>query len=266
MNIIEVKDLRKTFRVKQKEKGFSGSLRSLIKPVYSKKNAVDGLNFCVEKGEMLAFLGPNGAGKSTTIKMLTGILFRDSGNISVLGLDPSKSRKALAYRIGTVFGQKEQLWMHLTPNDNFRFFAAIYDIPEQESSKRIDELTEMFGISEFLNTPVKSLSLGQRIKCEIAASLIHKPEILFLDEPTIGLDPVVKDTIRQLIRTMNTEMKTTVFLTSHDISDIEKLCKRIIIINNGRMVTDAHIDELSAEESSLEDVISNIYRGGGTYD
>ena len=175
-------------------------------------------------------------GKSTTIKMMTGILYPDSGDISVLGLDPRKSRKKLAYEIGTVFGQKEQLWMHLTPFDNFKFFAAIYDIPNQKAEEKINELTQLFGLEKFINTPVRNLSLGQRIRCEIVASLIHEPKVLFLDEPTIGLDPVVKENIRTLIKKMNKELKTTIFLTSHDISDIEKLCKRVIIINNGEVV------------------------------
>lgn len=244
MSMIEVSDLRKSFRVKQKEKGFTGSLRSIVSPRYRDIQAVDGISFQVGRGEMLAFIGPNGAGKSTTIKMLTGILYRDGGDIRVLGMDPSVRRKALAYRIGTVFGQKEQLWMHLTPHDNFKFFAAIYDIPDADAEKKIESLNQIFELQDFNNAPVKSLSLGQRIRCEIAASLIHTPEILFLDEPTIGLDPVVKESIRSLIKTMNAELRTTVFLTSHDIGDIEKLCKRVIIINNGKTVLDSGIDRL----------------------
>lgn len=203
MAVIEVQKLNKEFKVKEKEKGFKGSLKSIFKPKYKKIKAVKNISFTVEKGEMVAFIGPNGAGKSTTIKMLTGILFPDKGKISVLGIDPTKNRKQLAYKIGTVFGQKEQLWTHLPPIDNFKFFGAVYDIPDKVVEKRIDELSEMFELSDILYTPVKNLSLGQRIKCEIAASLIHKPEILFLDEPTIGLDPVVKENIRVLIKRMN---------------------------------------------------------------
>ena len=153
--------------------------------------------------------------------------------IKVLDLDPKKERKKLAYNIGTVFGQKEQLWTHLTPYDNFKFFGAIYDIPDYIVEKKITELTMLFELEKFINTPVRNLSLGERIRCEIVASLIHEPKILFLDEPTIGLDPVVKENIRTLIKRMNKEYKTTIFLTSHDISDIEKLCERVIIINNG---------------------------------
>ena len=202
------------------------------------------VSFEVEEGEIIAFIGPNGAGKSTTIKMLTGILYPDSGDIKVLGLNPVTQRKELAYKIGTVFGQKEQLWMHLTPYDNFKFFGAIYDISEEETEKKIQKLNELFELNKFINIPVRNLSLGQRIRCEIAAALIHEPKILFLDEPTIGLDPVVKDSIRKLIKKMNKEYKTTIFLTSHDVSDIEKLCKRVIIVNNGKIVLDDSMTNL----------------------
>lgn len=193
---------------------------------------------------MLAFIGPNGAGKSTTIKMLTGILYPDGGKVEVLGLDPVRKRKQLACQIGTVFGQKEQLWVHLTPYDNFRFFGAVYDLTDAETEKRIGELSEIFDLSGFINTPVRNLSLGQRIRCEIVASLIHRPRVLFLDEPTIGLDPVVKEAIRSLIRKMNQEFRMTIFLTSHDVGDIEKLCRRIIIVNSGQIVLDDSMEHL----------------------
>ena len=244
MAIIEVKNLSKDFKVKLKSKGFKGSLKSIIKPSYKTVKAVKNIIFEVEKGEVIAFIGPNGAGKSTTIKMLTGILYPDKGDIKVLGIDPRKERKKLAYNIGTVFGQKEQLWMHLTPYDNFKFFGAIYDIPEYAVEKKIEELKQVFELEEFIDTPVRNLSLGQRIRCEIVASLIHEPSVLFLDEPTIGLDPVVKENIRTLIKRMNKEYKTTIFLTSHDISDIEKLCKRVIIINSGQVVLDDSMENL----------------------
>lgn len=241
---IEVKNLRKNFKVKVKEKGLRGSLKSIIKPKIENVKAVNDVSFEVEEGEIIAFIGPNGAGKSTTIKMLTGILYPDSGDIKVLGLNPVTQRKELAYKIGTVFGQKEQLWMHLTPYDNFKFFGAIYDISEEETEKKIQKLNELFELNKFINIPVRNLSLGQRIRCEIAAALIHEPKILFLDEPTIGLDPVVKDSIRKLIKKMNKEYKTTIFLTSHDVSDIEKLCKRVIIVNNGKIVLDDSMTNL----------------------
>ena len=244
MPIIEVNKLSKTFKVKLKEKGLKGSIKSIFKPKYKTIKAVKNISFEVEKGEMIAFIGPNGAGKSTTIKMMTGILYPDSGSIKVIDYDPVRDRKRLAYNIGTVFGQKEQLWTHLTPYDNFKFFGAIYDIPESRVEKKIEELKELFELDEFINTPVRNLSLGQRIICEIVASLIHEPKVLFLDEPTIGLDPVVKENIRSLIKRMNKEFKTTIFLTSHDVGDIEKLCKRVIIINNGTIVLDDTMENL----------------------
>ena len=244
MKAIEVKGLTKTFKVKQKEKGLAGSLKVMFKPNYKEVKAVKGISFDVEEGEVLAFIGPNGAGKSTTIKMLTGILYPDAGDISVLGYTPSKDRKKLAFKIGTVFGQKEQLWTHLTPYDNFKFFGSIYDIDEKELEERIEDLIRTFDLGDIINVPVRNLSLGQRIRCEIVASLIHKPKILFLDEPTIGLDPVVKDNVRKLIKQMNKEYNTTIFLTSHDLSDIEKLCKRVIVINNGEIVLDDSMENL----------------------
>ena len=238
MAIIEVNNLSKEFKVKVKEKGIKGSIKSIFKPNYNVINAVNDITFSVQEGEIIAFIGPNGAGKSTTIKMLTGILYPSSGTINVMGINPSKQRKKLAYNIGTVFGQKEQLWMHLTPYDNFKFFGAIYDLEDWQIEKKIEEYNKVFNLEMFINTPVRNLSLGQRIRCEIVASLIHEPKILFLDEPTIGLDPVVKENIRELIKKMNKEYNTTIFLTSHDIGDIEKLCKRVIIINNGKIILD----------------------------
>ena len=238
MVIIEVKSLSKEFKVKVKEKGIKGSIKSIFNPNYNIINAVNNISFSVQEGEIIAFIGPNGAGKSTTIKMLTGILYPSNGTISVMGINPSKQRKKLAYNIGTVFGQKEQLWMHLTPYDNFKFFGAIYDLNDNQIEKKIEEYSKVFDLGKFINTPVRNLSLGQRIRCEIVASLIHEPKILFLDEPTIGLDPVVKENIRELIKKMNKEYNTTIFLTSHDIGDIEKLCKRVIIINNGKIILD----------------------------
>ena len=264
MTAITVENLSKDFNVKVKETGLQGSIKALIKPVYKKIEAVKSINFEVQEGEMVAFIGPNGAGKSTTIKMLTGIIYPTKGNISVLGIDPTKNRKNLAYKIGSVFGQKEQLWMHLTPMDNFKFFGAIYDIKDEEVEKRVKVLNEVFELEEFINNPVRNLSLGQRIRCEIAASLIHRPKVLFLDEPTIGLDPVAKASFRELVKKLNKEFNTTVLLTSHDISDIEKLCKRIIIINDGQIVFDDSICKLKAmADGNLENIISDIYRGKG---
>ena len=244
MNAIEVKNLNKEFKTRVKEKGLKGKIKNIFKPKYKVKKAVNNISFSVEKGEVVAFIGPNGAGKSTTTKMLTGILYPSSGDISVMGINPVKERKKLSYEIGTVFGQKEQLWVHLTPYDNFKFFGAIYDIPAKVVEKKIEEFNEIFELQEFINIPVRNLSLGQRIRCEIVASLIHEPKILFLDEPTIGLDPVVKENIRVLIKRLNKEKKTTIFLTSHDVGDIEKLCKRVIIVNDGKIVLDDTMENL----------------------
>lgn len=273
MQAIKVENLSKTFRVKRKEKGMYGSIKAIVHPQTEEIRAVNGVSFSVEEGEMLAFIGPNGAGKSTTIKMLTGILYPDGGKVEVMGIDPTKKRRQLAYLIGTVFGQKEQLWTHLTPYDNFRFFGAIYDLSERETERRIGEIAERFGLGNFIDTPVRNLSLGQRIRCEIVASLIHKPKVLFLDEPTIGLDPVVKENVRELIKEMNKEEQTTIFLTSHDVGDIEKLCRRIIIVNDGRIVMDDSVEHLkhhypvkeaaqANEDSfaSLEEIIVEIYK------
>lgn len=244
MSIIKVQDLSKTFKVKTKEAGLKGSIKSIISPAFREIQAVKNISFDVEKGEILAFIGPNGAGKSTTIKMMTGILYPTSGNIEVLGLNPSKDRKQLSYKIGTVFGQKSQLWFHLPPLDSFNLLGNIYDLDKKKLKNRIEFLKEIFEIGDLMDIPVRKLSLGQRIRCEIAASILHEPEIIFLDEPTIGLDVVVKQKIRELILKLNKEEKTTIFLTSHDAGDIEQLCKRAIIINHGEVVLNEAIKNL----------------------
>ncbi len=236
--VFSVSHLSKTFRVTEKSPGFASALKSLFSPSYRMIKAVDDVSFEVERGELLAFIGPNGAGKSTTIKLITGILYPTSGSVEVLGMDPIRRRKALAYRIGTVFGQKSQLWYHLPPLDSLRLLGDIYDIEPREAARRIESLTEIFEIRPYLRTPVRKLSLGERIRCEIAASLLHKPEVLFLDEPTIGLDVIAKQIIRDLIKRINEEERTTIFLTSHDAGDIEKICRRAIVINHGTVVWD----------------------------
>jgi ABC-2 type transport system ATP-binding protein len=241
---IRTEGLKKVFRTKIKREGFKESVRALAKPEYKEIEAVHGIDLEVAKGELMAFLGPNGAGKSTTIKMLTGILHPTSGKMSVLGLDPCRQRKALSFRIGSVFGQRSQLWFHLPPSDSFSLLGAIYEMDKAVLNKRISEVIELFDIKDLIDTPVRKLSLGQRMRCEFAASILHKPEIIFLDEPTIGLDVVVKQNIRELISRLNEEEKTTIFLTSHDIGDVEQLCSRAVIINHGRIVMDSSIKEL----------------------
>jgi ABC-2 type transport system ATP-binding protein len=244
MSIIKVSNLNKTFKVKTKEEGLRGSFKSMFSPSYREIKAVNNISFEVEKGEILAFIGPNGAGKSTTIKMMTGILYPSSGDIEVLGMNPAKKRKELSYKIGTVFGQKSQLWFHLPPLDSFQLLGNIYEMDKLKLQKRISLLKEIFEIGDLMDVPVRKLSLGQRIRCEIAASILHEPEIIFLDEPTIGLDVVVKQKIRELILQLNKEEKTTIFLTSHDSGDIEQLCKRAIIINHGEVVLNETIKSL----------------------
>jgi len=241
---ISVKNLTKVFRTKIKKEGFGASLKSLARPEYKEITAVHDINLEVPHGELIAFLGPNGAGKSTTIKMLTGILQATSGSMQVLGLDPQKQRNLLSFRIGSVFGQKSQLWFHLPPIDSFRLLGAIYEINKKELDRRIHEVIELFEIEDLMEIPVRKLSLGQRMRCEFAASILHKPEIIFLDEPTIGLDVLVKQKIRELITRLNKEEGTTIFLTSHDIGDVEQLCSRAVIVNHGRIVMDSPVKSL----------------------
>ena len=241
---ITVRNLTKTFAVKQREAGLRASVRSIFKPQVSHVRAVRGISFAVNQGETVAFIGPNGAGKSTTIKMLTEILFPTSGEASVLGFTPWRERERLAFHIGSVFGQKSQLWYHLPPLDTFDLLARIYELDRTEYLARRDHLIETFEIGEFQRTPVRKLSLGQRMRCEIAASLLHRPQLIFLDEPTIGLDVVARQSIRALIRQVNEEEGTTVFLTSHDVGDIEGLCRRVIVINHGELILDESTSSL----------------------
>jgi ABC-2 type transport system ATP-binding protein len=203
--------------------------------------AVAGISFSVEAGERLAYIGPNGAGKSTSIKMLTGILHPTSGEASVLGIVPWKRRRELAARIGTLFGQRSQLWYQLTPRQTFSLLARIYRIPAAEERGRIDRLGELLEAGQLFDQPVRSLSLGQRMRCELVASMLHQPEVLFLDEPTIGLDLVAKSRFRDLIVRINEEQGTTILLTSHDVSDIEQVARRVIVINHGRLIYDDRV-------------------------
>jgi len=238
MSIVEVSHLGKTFRLKQKAPGLWGSVQAVWRPVMQEITAVHNVSFSLEEGDMLAFIGPNGAGKSTTIKMLAGILHPSQGQASVLGYTPWKQRRQMAYHIGSVFGQKPQLWYHLPAEDTFRLFARIYELDMKQYQERRNFLVEAFEIGHLLQTPVRKLSLGQRMKCEIAASLLHRPRIIFLDEPTIGLDVIAKQQIREAIRTLNETENTTIFLTSHDAGDVESLCRRVIVINHGRIIFD----------------------------
>ncbi len=244
MKGIYVRGLTKVYRSRVKQPGLRASVKAFYRPEYRQITAVNGIDLDVQMGERVSFIGPNGAGKSTTIKMLTGILSPTSGRISVAGLDPASQRQALAMRIGTVFGQKSQLWFHLPPADSFELLGAIYGLDPDTLKKRTARLREQFGLTDFFTTPVRKLSLGQRIRCEVAASLLHEPEVLFLDEPTIGLDVVVKRELRERILEMNREKGVTIFLTSHDAGDIENVCERAVIIDGGKIVLDERVSRL----------------------
>ncbi len=245
--IIQVNNLVKAFVTTEKSPGLGGSLRSLFRPTRRETLAVKGISFAVDEGERLAFIGPNGAGKSTTIKMLTGILHPTSGTASVLGKVPWQARHKLAYEIGAVFGQKSQLWYHLPPADSFELLARIYELDTATYRQRLNYLVELFEVGSYLQTPVRKLSLGERMRCEIAASLLHRPRVLFLDEPTIGLDVVVKQRIRDLILELNEQEGVTIFLTSHDAGDVEVLCKRAMVINHGEVIYDGRVSTLKRD-------------------
>ncbi len=234
--IIEVKNLSKTFETKVKnEKGRKEKI--LL-------TAVDNVSFDILQGEIIGFIGPNGAGKSTTIKMLTGILYPSGGEAKVIDFTPWKDRKKMAYEIATVFGQKGSLIPHLPVIDSYKLSGAIYDIKPEELKTRINDIVNFFGISELMDRKANTLSLGQRMICEVAIATLHKPKILFLDEPTIGLDIVMKKKVRDIIRKLNKEYGMTIFITSHDISDIEKLCSRIILINHGKVMLDSSMKDI----------------------
>lgn len=231
--VIEVKGLSKVFTLKSKGKKESKTL-----------TAVDNVNFEIRPGEIIGFIGPNGAGKSTTIKMMTGILYPTSGEVSVCGYNPWEQRKEMTYHIATMFGQKSSLISHLPIIESYRLLGAIYDIPKDVLNERIKEITDFFDISHLMDKPASSLSLGQRMICEVAAVTLHRPDVIFFDEPTIGLDIVVKKKVRDMILTLNKKYNTTIFITSHDISDIEKLCSRIILINHGKVMLDSELKDI----------------------
>jgi len=235
---IEVQNLKKTFKISKRSKGIPGMLANMVVPKFEEKQAVKDISFSIEKGEMVGFIGPNGAGKSTTIKMLSGILCPDSGKVEVAGYIPYKQRKEYVKNIGVVFGQKSQLQWDLPVIDSFELLRAIYRIPEAEYKKNYNRFVEMLDMSEFLNRPVRQLSLGQRMRADIVAALLHSPKVIFFDEPTIGVDVVGKETIRNFIRELNKEDEVSMIFTTHDMQDIEKTCDRLIIIDKGLKVYD----------------------------
>ncbi len=244
MSFIEVKDLRREFRVFKHREGVWGAFRDLFQRNYRILPAVDGISFSFEKGEFVGYIGPNGAGKSTTIKMMTGILVPTSGEIVANGFRPYADRARYTKSIGVVFGQRTQLWWDIAVVESFKLLRRIYDVPEKDYRERLGFFSELLGLDEFLHSPVRKLSLGQRMRCEVAAALLHNPPIVFLDEPTIGLDLVAKDRIRGFLKDINRTFKTTILLTTHDLSDIEELCRRVIIIDKGKLLYDGTLDEL----------------------
>jgi ABC-2 type transport system ATP-binding protein len=244
MSIIEVNRLSKEFQIAKRQEGIKGALQSLFHREYTTKLAVQDISFAVNAGEIVGYIGPNGAGKSTTIKMLTGILVPTSGDIRVNGLIPYKERQKNARQIGVVFGQRTQLWWDLPTIESFELLRQVFQIPKEQYRRNMARFSEILGLEEFLQTPVRQLSLGQRMRADIAASLLHDPVILFLDEPTIGLDVVAKERMRSFIREINREREVTVILTTHDMSDIEKLCQRMILIDHGQVMYDGELAKI----------------------
>ena len=246
MAFIEVADLVREFRSYRRYPGAWGAVRGLFTQQYDVRRAVDGVSFTVERGEAVGYVGPNGAGKSTTVKILTGILVPTAGTARVGGRDPYRERTEHAKRMGVVFGQRSQLWWDLPLQESFELHRRIYKIPEERFRKSLALCEDLLGVGEFRRFPVRQLSLGQRMRAELAQALLHEPEVLFLDEPTIGLDVLVKDRIRQFLRTANRELGVTLILTTHDLRDIEEICPRLLMIDRGRIVWDGAVADLKS--------------------
>ncbi|MCM1048820.1 MAG: ATP-binding cassette domain-containing protein [Clostridiales bacterium] len=268
--MIEFKDVCKSYRVAKRGSGLGDTVKSLFKREYSTINAINHLSFTVDDDEMVGYIGPNGAGKSSTIKILSGILTPDSGTCLVNGQIPWKDRKEYVRQIGVVFGQRSQLWWDIPVIDSFELLQAIYSIPAPRYRNQLDELTQLLHLEDILKTPTRQLSLGQRMRCEIAASLLHEPKLLFLDEPTIGLDAVSKIAVRSFIKKLNEEHKTTVILTTHDMQDIKAITKRIILIGRGQKLMDGTLEDIYLEsdatgienenyEMDIDQIIAKLY-------
>jgi ABC-2 type transport system ATP-binding protein len=247
MPIIETRDLRKVFRSVKRAPGALGALRTLFTREYVDRVAVEGVTMALEEGELVGYIGPNGAGKSTTIKMLTGILVPTSGDIRVAGLEPHTHRKRNARNIGVVFGQRSQLYWDLPLVESFELLRAIYGVPAARYQANLAEFTELLEMGDFLRTPVRQLSLGQRMRGDFAAAMLHDPRIVYLDEPTIGLDVVAKEAIRTFVARVNSERGTTFILTTHDLADVERLCRRIVLIDKGRIIFDGQIELIKSQ-------------------
>ena len=242
--MIILENVCKEFKTAKKQEGLKGAFKGLFSNEYTVKKAVDNMSFTINKGEIVGYIGANGAGKSTTIKMMTGILTPSSGTVTVNGIIPYENRIDNAKKIGVVFGQRTQLWWDLPLRETFTVLKEIYQVSEDDFQYRMKFLDEVLGLGEFMTTPVRSLSLGQRMRADLAASLLHNPKILYLDEPTIGLDVMVKEKVRQAVKEINKEFGTTVILTTHDLNDIEELCNRIIIIDKGKKMYDGSIEDI----------------------
>lgn len=262
MEIIKVNHVTKNFIIYEKEPGLKGIFKSFVKAKKIVKTAVDDVSFSVDQGEILGYIGPNGAGKSTTIKMLTGILTPTKGEVIVDGLIPYQKRSQNAQHIGVVFGQRTQLWWDLPLNESFSVLKEIYQIPKETFDERMAYFNEIFGLNAFMKQPVRQLSLGQRMKADIAASFLHNPKIVYLDEPTIGLDVVAKENIRKTIKDINARLNTTVILTTHDLSDIEKLCHRILMIDKGKIIYDGTLDHLREKYGSKKIISFDLKHSG----
>lgn len=258
--MITMQHVCKTYKVSKRDAGFSSAFKALFHKEYEYIHALDDVSFTISDGEMVGYIGPNGAGKSSTIKILSGILTPDQGTCLVNGMTPWKNRIAYVKNIGVVFGQRTQLWWDVPVMDSFELLKEIYRIDTPSYRRTLTELTEMLGLSSLLQMPVRQLSLGQRMRCEIAASLLHDPEILFLDEPTIGLDAVSKLAVRDFIKKRNQEKNTTVILTTHDMQDIEALTDRVILIGKGSILLDGTIEDIKTGFESTEEALAAFYR------
>lgn len=258
--MIQVSHLRKTFRVARRGAGFSQAVKALFRREYEEIHALDDLSFTIRDGEMVGYIGPNGAGKSSTIKVLSGILTPDSGQCLVNGRTPWKDRVAHVKEIGVVFGQRTQLWWDVPVADSFELLKEIYTVPEKTYRENLEELTQLLDLGDLLRTPARQLSLGQRMRCEIAASLLHSPKILFLDEPTIGLDAVSKLAVRDFILRLNRERGTTVLLTTHDMQDIEALASRVLLIGRGKILLDGTLEDIRQGGESIDETVAQLYR------
>ncbi|PIV71041.1 ABC transporter [Candidatus Roizmanbacteria bacterium CG17_big_fil_post_rev_8_21_14_2_50_39_7] len=252
MSTISVSHLSKHFRIYKKEPGIAGSIRSFFKRTYETSKAVDDISFSIDQGELIGFIGPNGAGKTTTLKCLSGLIYPTSGKISVLGYTPFDRNHDYLRSISLVMGQKSQLWWDLPPIESYLLFKELYDISDNQFKKVLDELVELLDLKDILQVQVRKLSLGQRMKCELVAQLLHSPKILFLDEPTIGLDIVMQQKIRSFVREYNTKYNATVILTSHYMDDVKELCKRVIIINHGKLLFDGSLADIISKHTQLK--------------